>query len=603
MKKSIKVILILVLALTFMFSLSLIACKDKDKPADIKISFMIGDKESGSINIAANGDVTFPDDPVVEGQVFEGWELEDGTDVNAEYFKNNPVTADLSLRAKLYYLNDFEYDSEKLAIKVNDEVTAAAIGITITNSYGESVETTATIFDGEQMAGTTMKVKIVATGKYDMKKEKIFTGIKVYGMPSLTYTAKTAIKAGDESIDASIFNALAKDSFNETLDVTTKIIGNYAPTETVKVQLSAMDAAGNNKIAEVNNVKVYGEPRITYDTTKTFIYANQISYSKAFNVVAKDSFNTVIPVTATLASGTHAAGSTITIKFSTTDAASNKTEVITRDVTIQEALFVRVNASNEPQEDGEYILFGEYPQTLKLASVTIPNPTTPEPNGYYLGSDGAYYAKVLGKPFESGYFFKDNTTEVILHEIYYFKVEPIKWRILTTNGDDVLILCESIIANRAYDPTNTSNNYKESNVRKWLINEFLTKAFNTLEQALIQAKTVDNSAASTGVEPNPNACDNTTDKIFLLSYAEAMNLDYGFKNRHTFGDTKRRKVPSDYSLATGTYMKIGNSYWWLRSPNAENKNVFVGNCYGIISNDENIEHTETGSSALWLDIG
>lgn len=63
--------------------------------------------------------------------------------------------------------------------------------------------------------------------------------------------------------------------------------------------------------------------------------------------------------------------------------------------------YVRVNINNTLDEEGGYILFGQYPQTIKAADVTITG-DTPDENGYYLGSDGAKYVKAVADPNGSG---------------------------------------------------------------------------------------------------------------------------------------------------------------------------------------------------------
>jgi uncharacterized repeat protein (TIGR02543 family) len=229
--------------------------------------------------------------------------------------------------------------------------------------------------------------------------------------------------------------------------------------------------------------------------------------------------------------------------------------------------YTRINASGEPAVDGDYILFGEYPQTIKANEVTVG--TSADTRGYYLGSDGYYYAKVTATPLSSGYTFSTSAT-VSSGMVYYFKVEPIKWRILEESGGTALILCESIIANMWYD--GSSNNYMNSEIRAWLNNEFYNTAFNTLQQELIQITNVDNSVDSTGYSSNPNTCANTNDKIFLPSYREMVNIAYGFSSDCYADDTARRRLTSDYSRATGAYMNTdtsyyGNGIWWLRSPN------------------------------------
>ena len=241
--------------------------------------------------------------------------------------------------------------------------------------------------------------------------------------------------------------------------------------------------------------------------------------------------------------------------------------------------YVRVNENNELDEDGGYILFGQYPQAIKAADVSIIS-TTPDTDGYYLGSDGERYAKVVADPNESGYTFSNNSS-VTSGNTYYFKVEPIRWRILSESDGNAFILCDSIIANHYYHHTHLSptidgqtvyaNNYANSDIRAWLNDEFYNTAFGDLQQALIQTTEVDNSAASTGNSSNRYACENTFDKVFLLSYREVITIEYGFESSFTYNDTARRMLMSDFSRATGAYMSTssgyyGNGWWLLRSP-------------------------------------
>ena len=210
---------------------------------------------------------------------------------------------------------------------------------------------------------------------------------------------------------------------------------------------------------------------------------------------------------------------------------------------------------------GDYVYFGSYPQTIKANGVTITSTTNDK--GYYLGSDNEWYAKVTA--YSSGYGYTFSTgTNVTYGSVYYFKVEPIRWRILTKSNGKAFILCDSIIDNHRYD--DSSNNYANSEIRTWLNETFYKTAFSTLQQELILTTTVDNSVASTGYESNPHACEDTNDKVFLLSYAEVTNSSYGFET-----SSDRQIITSDYSRAIGADMSTSSSYygvgnWWLRSP-------------------------------------
>ena len=246
---------------------------------------------------------------------------------------------------------------------------------------------------------------------------------------------------------------------------------------------------------------------------------------------------------------------------------------------------------------GNYIYFGEYPQTIKASNVSIIS-TTPDADGYYLGSDGERYAKVVADPFpyNSGHTFSNNSS-VIDGNTYYFKVEPIRWRILLESDGKAFILCDSIIANHNYHHTTSSttidgqkvfaNNYKYSDIRAWLNDEFYKTAFGALQQALIQTTEVDNSAQSMGYSYHRYACENTFDKVFLLSFSEVLNSAYGFENDSSFDDFARRMLTSDFSRATGAYTSsYGNGRWWLRSPYSSNSsNAHYVDGGGGCSND------------------
>ena len=258
--------------------------------------------------------------------------------------------------------------------------------------------------------------------------------------------------------------------------------------------------------------------------------------------------------------------------------------------------YVRVNENNELDEDGGYILFGQYPQTIKAADVSITS-NTPDTDGYYLGSDGERYAKVVADPNRSVYEFSDNS-RVIVGNTYCFKVEPIRWRILSERDGKAFILCDSIIASKAYDAGN-NNNYANSGIRAWLNDEFYKTAFGALQQALIQTTEVDNSAQSTGNSSNPYACENTFDKVFLLSFSEVINSAYGFASDDSTRDTARRMLTSDFSRATGAYMSTessyyGNGYWWLRSPNNSSNIARYVSYLGYAGHNMNVHYDNRG---------
>lgn len=276
--------------------------------------------------------------------------------------------------------------------------------------------------------------------------------------------------------------------------------------------------------------------------------------------------------------------------------------------------YVRLDASDVPTDTGEYILFGSYPQTevTDSAITTALNDmrgTLPTSSNSYDWTSYRYHVsryvsnfmwyidlEYSGEKYRGVYFtsyrpnftiYPSSTSNSYQDDngystgtVYWFKYEPIKWRILTESDGKAMILSELMLDNQQYDYDGSySNNYANSTIRRWLNDTFYNTAFGALQQAIIETTEVDNSVYSTGYSSNPYACQNTFDKVFLLSYREAINSSYGFSTSWPSSPT-RQKQGSDYCKAQGsrTYSN-GNGYWWLRSP-SDNSSVyawFVGN--------------------------
>ena len=221
---------------------------------------------------------------------------------------------------------------------------------------------------------------------------------------------------------------------------------------------------------------------------------------------------------------------------------------------------------------GDIIEFGLYPQTVKADNVVILDNNIDE-NGYYTGDDGEKYALVKAKPFYSmplaSYF--SNGEKIVNDKEYFFKVEPIKWKVLKRIDGKVLLFSDILLDACEFD--SCSNNYETSHIRKWLNKEFYKKAFNTKQKKLIETTLVDNSKDSLssdqfdlfGDDDNSNKyneflCNNTNDKLFLLSEKE--KDDYLPKSY----SLETIQVTTDSSLANGAWDIKGKGTYWLRTP-------------------------------------
>ncbi|MBR5095689.1 MAG: hypothetical protein IK094_01120 [Treponema sp.] len=294
-----------------------------------------------------------------------------------------------------------------------------------------------------------------------------------------------------------------------------------------------------------------------------------------------------------------------------------------------------------------YVYFGNYPRSRIASGVTVDDSDTAEKHTfgnytYYKGSDGEWYAKhkVKGNysyyasatPGERGDSVESDGTVV------YFKLEPIKWRVLTTNynntGYALLVTDEALPGYFDYDQDTASykafsysnhissnrtigggktigiSNYQYSNARAWLngLNGssygmqdwtdagFINSAFTEAARMKIKEVVVDNSAASyyqphetVGTEYNDYLSENTTDKVFLLSKREVTTPLWGFDEATDQYGT-RCFVPTDLAIASCISRYSASSIYYggicfLRTP-AGSGTQQVCNGAGYAGNNE-----------------
>lgn len=183
----------------------------------------------------------------------------------------------------------------------------------------------------------------------------------------------------------------------------------------------------------------------------------------------------------------------------------------------------------------------------------------------------------------------------------FFKAEPIEWLVLSQSEDSLFVVSKYIleyhIFNQEYVGKNElgyyANNYAQSEIRTWLNGELLMAMFHDEEHVnLVKETEVDNSLASSSDKTNPYLCENTTDKIFLLSNAEVYNY---FKD-----EASRRAWKTHY--AYGGKDVEGSSIWRLRSPSPSYSYVSccVGGDGGV--GGTNVDFAEGVRPALCFDL-
>lgn len=162
----------------------------------------------------------------------------------------------------------------------------------------------------------------------------------------------------------------------------------------------------------------------------------------------------------------------------------------------------------------------------------------------------------------------------------YYYIDPVKWRVLSNASEQLFLLSDQNLDVFQYHTDRESVTWEKSTMRSWLngysaeqntggssgtdytSDNFIGTAFSEKEQkAIAETEVVNDDNPTHGTEGG----NNTTDKIFLLSIAEANNGSY-FAN-----DSSRIATNTAYVAGGG---KIGGyvngvgeaDYWWLRSP-------------------------------------
>lgn len=136
------------------------------------------------------------------------------------------------------------------------------------------------------------------------------------------------------------------------------------------------------------------------------------------------------------------------------------------------------------------------------------------------------------------------------------------------DGNDAFLLADQNLDAKPYNEEGTDVTWATCTLRTWLNGTFLNTAFTSAEQTAIKNTTVVNEDNSYyGTEGGVN----TTDKVYLLSIAEASNTAYGFNGEFNTESETREAKNTAYakecgaSTCTSTEYE-GNGYWWLRSP-------------------------------------
>ena len=155
---------------------------------------------------------------------------------------------------------------------------------------------------------------------------------------------------------------------------------------------------------------------------------------------------------------------------------------------------------------------------------------------------------------------------------YYFLWEPIEWKVLANEGSGkgVLVMAQILLDSPYYRKLAVPTTWETSYLKDWLDKSFYVSAFSDDEKSKMM-KNVYNVNDDGPWQNNVPGGNPTYDTVWILSYKEVINPDYGFLENNLIDDDRKAKG-TDYAKCQGLEVstEAGESkdcsVWWLRNP-------------------------------------
>ncbi|MEG2450845.1 MAG: DUF6273 domain-containing protein, partial [Clostridia bacterium] len=232
------------------------------------------------------------------------------------------------------------------------------------------------------------------------------------------------------------------------------------------------------------------------------------------------------------------------------------------DVTILaqfKKVYTRVDGDGVENENGSYLLFGEYPKSLASGDVSDKFEKAKKDNtlesmknsdGYYVSAvDGERYEMAMATRQNHKKLFTNGVSQILDGTSYFFKVEPIKWLILKEQNGQATLLAADILDTHIFD--SMKGDWEKSGVREFLNGDlFLNKAFNlSLKESIVETS-LDNRTTSYSPK-NAAALNDTLDKVFLPSYKDMAQVKSTEENEYGFlmeneKSAERKRLATDF---------------------------------------------------------
>ena len=143
------------------------------------------------------------------------------------------------------------------------------------------------------------------------------------------------------------------------------------------------------------------------------------------------------------------------------------------------------------------------------------------------------------------------------------EVQPLVWRVIAVENGRALLITDKLIDAMPYNKEDFKVTWETCTLRKWMNNDFISKAFKSNQLAQIVTVTNQNPKNPQYGTKGGNA---TQDRIFALSIDEA--------NKYFRDDDDSMAAPTGYAKKQGCYVSSDyllpsgekTGWWWLRSP-------------------------------------
>ncbi len=182
--------------------------------------------------------------------------------------------------------------------------------------------------------------------------------------------------------------------------------------------------------------------------------------------------------------------------------------------------------------------------------------------------------------------------------------EDIEWRVLSVEGDRILVLSEYVLDCMPYNDSNSNCSWESCSLRNWLNDDFIKTAFSSDEKNKIPTVTLSNNVDS---DYHVDGGNDTYDKVFCLSYDDTVNylatekFDFSYLASSPFLICSPTNHAITKGIQCGTidedyfnsmdfdryyYPKDVIGYkscnWWLRTSSQDDNNAWWARFDGIL---------------------